>query len=583
MCGILVIYSKKGELDQKQCYAATSSISNRGPDKLLSNFFNRKKLFIFNSVLSITGNIKNQRKLYSSDNQRYKLSYNGEIFNYEYLQKKYLKDNRHYTNDSEVLINLFQNFNNQKDISKKINGMFSYVVFDSFENKLIFSSDIQGEKRLYKYIDDDYFILSSTIKSILDFIKKKELNKEAIRNYFCTRHFLFKNNTIYKNISIVEPGQFSEYLIKQDKVKTKVFENPINWINKKKYKKFNSMSEEDIIKFFHNIILKQLKLMIPKVKFGSICSGGIDSSLQTAMINTLEKNFIAGTIHHHQKDKITENLRGFEKKLKKKVYKLNASVKKNKRIVSKCTKDIAIPYLTHDFIGRYQISNFFKKKNCKVFFVGDGADELFGGYEHYRKIKWQSSKMKNLSPYSNFVNKKYVVQKFDGLEDTMKNFYLKVSKKYKFLKKEERNIQSSLFTDYFLSALSVYNIGNDLVCCSHGIEPRNVFIQKEILKNIINLPAKYKINKDNKNLFQLKPLLKKIFLRYYSEDLIFKKQGFSGYPNELKSILKDKKFLTIKKLDILKTVKFKNDKKLEWKLINLQIFIENFIKKNVFF
>ena len=103
------------------------------------------------------------------------------------------------------------------------------------------------------------------------------------------------------------------------------------------------------------------------------------------------------------------------------------------------------------------------------------------------------------------------------------------------------------------------------------------------MKNIINLPAKYKINKDNKNLLQLKPLLKKIFLRYYSKDLIFKKQGFSGYPNELKSTLKDKKFLSIKKLNILKKIKFKNDKKLEWKLINLQIFIENFIKKNVFF
>ena len=133
----------------------------------------------------------------------------------------------------------------------------------------------------------------------------------------------------------------------------------------------------------------------------------------------------------------------------------------------------------------------------------------------------------------------------------MNNFYSKVSKKYNFLKKE-RNLQSSLFTDYFFSALSVYNIGNDLVCCNHAIEPRNVFIQKEILKNIVNLPARYKINRNNHKLFQLKPLLKKIFLKYYSKDLIFKKQGFSGYPNELKPILKDKKFQTIENLNILK-------------------------------
>lgn len=165
----------------------------------------------------------------------------------------------------------------------------------------------------------------------------------------------------------------------------------------------------------------------------------------------------------------------------------------------------------------------------------------------------------------------------------MNAFYQKVYKKYSFLKIEERNIQSSLFTDYFLSAISVYNIGNDLVCCSHGIEPRNVFIQKEILKNIINLPSKYRINKNEKNLFQLKPLLKKLFIKYYSKDLIFKKQGFSGFPNELKPMIKDKEFSVLKKLNILKNIKLKSDKKLEWKLINLQIFFEKFIKKNVFF
>ena len=383
-------------------------------------------------------------------------------------------------------------------------------------------------------------------------------------------------------MSIIEQGNYFEHSFKTKRFTKKQFDNPLNWIDKKKYQKFNNMSENEIIEFFHKIFLKQLKLMIPKVKFGSICSGGIDSSLQTAMINKINKDFIIGTIHHKKKDKITEDLSKFENRLNKKIHKYYATIEKNKKIASRCVNEIGIPFLTHDFIGRYQISNFFKKKDCKVFFGGDGADELFGGYELYKKVNWNSKETKNLSPYSQFNYKSYVVPTFNNLKIKMHNFYLKTHKKYSFLNNNDRNIQSSLFTDYFLSAISVYNIGNDLVCCSHAIEPRNLFIQKEILKNAVNLPAKYKINKSNiRSAFKLKPLLKKIFLKYYPTKLIFKKQGFSGYPNELKPILRDKKFSIIKKKNILKNIKLNNDKKLEWKLVNLQIYFEKFFN-NVF-
>ena len=157
----------------------------------------------------------------------------------------------------------------------------------------------------------------------------------------------------------------------------------------------------------------------------------------------------------------------------------------------------------------------------------------------------------------------------------MEKFYFDVYQRCSFIKSYERNIQSSLFTDYFLSAVSVYNIGTDLVACSNAIEPRNLFIQKEIIKNIINLPAKYKINlysKDKK--FILKPLLKKIFLKYFSKNLIFEKQGFSGYPNELKPILRNQDLSYLHNFKILHKIN-NFDRSIEWKIINLKIFFEN--------
>ena len=576
MCGILVILSKNKKLNKKRCFLSTKSINQRGPDKKLWNFFEKNKLFIFNSILSITGKINSKNNnLYNSENKNYYLSFNGEIYNYYSLKNK-LKEIKNYdlSNDSKVLVNLFENYK-KENISNLINGMFAYVIYDHKYKKIFFSTDPQGEKRLYKYEDKEVFILSSTPKSIKEYLGECKFNINSFRDYFATRHFLMMEKTIYKKISIINTGCFFEYSTKNYTLKKTNYDNPLNWIDENKYRYFNSLNENELIEYFHDLFLNQLKLMIPKVKYGSVFSGGIDSSLQTAMISKLDKNFIPATIHHQNKDKITEKIELFEPYIQKKIHKFNANIKLNKIDAVKCSSVIGIPFLTHDFVGRYQISNYFKSKKCKVFFGGDGADELFGGYELYRRLNWKRKGKKNISEYSSFLIRNYVKGKNFSLKKKMEKFYFDVYQRCSFIKSYERNIQSSLFTDYFLSAVSVYNIGTDLVACSNAIEPRNLFIQKEIIKNIINLPAKYKINlysKDKK--FILKPLLKKIFLKYFSKKLIFEKQGFSGYPNELKPILRNQDLNYLHNFKILH--KLNNfDRSIEWKIINLKIFFEN--------
>tara|TARA_Y100000816_G_C26101994_1_gene584347 strand:- start:584 stop:2329 length:1746 start_codon:yes stop_codon:yes gene_type:complete len=576
MCGILVILSKNKKLNKKKCFLSTKSINQRGPDKKLWNFFEKNKLFIFNSILSITGKINSKNNnLYNSENKNYYLSFNGEIYNYYSLKNK-LKEIKNYdlSNDSKVLVNLFENYK-KENISNLINGMFAYVIYDHKYKKIFFSTDPQGEKRLYKYEDKEVFILSSTPKSIKEYLGECKFNINSFRDYFATRHFLMMEKTIYKKISIINTGCFFEYSTKNYTLKKTNYDNPLNWIDENKYRYFNSLNENELIEYFHDLFLNQLKLMIPKVKYGSVFSGGIDSSLQTAMISKLDKNFIPATIHHQNKDKITEKIELFEPYIQKKIHKFNANIKLNKIDAVKCSSVIGIPFLTHDFVGRYQISNYFKSKKCKVFFGGDGADELFGGYELYRRLNWKRKGKKNISEYSSFLIRNYVKGKNFSLKKKMEKFYFDVYQRCSFIKSYERNIQSSLFTDYFLSAVSVYNIGTDLVACSNAIEPRNLFIQKEIIKNIINLPAKYKINlysKDKK--FILKPLLKKIFLKYFSKNLIFEKQGFSGYPNELKPILRNQDLNYLHNFKILHKIN-NFDRSIEWKIINLKIFFEN--------
>ena len=83
---------------------------------------------------------------------------------------------------------------------KSLDGMFAYVVYDQKKKLIYLNSDVQGEKKIFFYEDDECLICSSSIKSILKYIRKKKvvLNDKVIRDYFDMINFLNFNNSIYK-------------------------------------------------------------------------------------------------------------------------------------------------------------------------------------------------------------------------------------------------------------------------------------------------------------------------------------------------------------------------------------------------
>lgn len=567
MCGVLLILSKNKSLNEKDCWRASRKIKTRGPDKFLQNFFFKKKLYIANSILSITGKNKGQSpSLVSSANKKYFIAFNGEIYNWRDLRAKYKL--RYQNNDTELLVNLFQKLN-MYSLPKKLDGMFAYCVYDREKNKIYIASDPQGEKKLFYFNNKNFSIISSTISAIIAFLKKEDLNIKSFKNYFFTRHFLFHKSTCYKNIRVLEPGVVYTLGVKRHEFFSKKFENPLNWISKSRMKRYSMMTENQVTNHLEKIIINQLKIMIPEKRFGSIFSGGVDSSLQSALLSKISQPHLLMTLNHIGKDNITKNIFKFKRYLNTKLHVVDVNKAIYTNDVWKCYRITNFPFLTHDFVGKRQLAEFFKKKGCKVFFAADGADELFGGYELYKKLNWNSKKIENHSPYSNFKSKN---SKFNEL-------WLKAFKRYSFIKNiKHRKMQASLFTDYFIQAIYVGNIGTDIMCSHSGIEPRNVFIQKKIIKEALNLPLKYKINlsaKDPKMI--LKPLLKKIFFKHFNKKLIFRKQGFSGYPNEARTLLrKEKKYNRIKKLklDFNEFKKHFSKRAYEWKLLNLELFFK---------
>ena len=549
------------------------------------NFLNHR-LFISNSILSITGKIDQNKNLFQSKSKRFSIALNGEIYNYRELQRKFLKVNYFKTEeftDTEVLVNLHDLILTSK-VPKLLNGMFAYVIYDIKKNNLIISNDVQGEKNLYYYNDDNFFIVSSTPKSILKFIGRTNLNTDVLKSYFTTRHYMPLNETCFSKINLFKNGILIDYDLKNKSFKEKIYDDPSNWISYEKYNFLNKLKKHELFEFFEEKLSDQSKLMIPKRNFGSIVSGGIDSSLQTAIISKFSKPKINLAINHTRKDRIiSENLHEFEKYLNNKISIYDANEKTYNNNALKAYEIISSPMQTHDLPSRIQLSKEFKNNNCKVFFSADGCDELFGGQQIYKKSftsKNFNFKINN-SPYTKLNSPEI---KFESFNNKSKKFILdkqwsKIFNKYKFLNKKERNIQTSLYLDYFIQSINVANRSNDLICCNFSIEPRNIFIQKNILKLIINLPLKYKYNFNVKNeKFMQKNILKVLFSKYFTKSLIKTKEGFSGYPNDLKKKIKFKDYKYVKEFLEINSISNNINKPLEWKFINLEIFLENYVK-----
>jgi hypothetical protein len=117
--------------------------------------------------------------------------------------------------------------------------------------------------------------------------------------------------------------------------------------------------------------------------------------------------------------------------------------------------------------------------------------------------------------------------------------------------------------------------GSDIMSMMWSVESRSIFLAKNIISFALNLPLKAKIDRDNQNPnLRTKILLKKLFQRYFPEELIFKKQGFTGFPNESGEYLGSiEDYMVFDTLGIKKPSQIAFSRETNWKLINLEYFL----------
>ena len=576
MCGIfLAIPKDNSKLNLQSCKIPLKYLKKRGPHRHFQKLEKRK--FFGQTILSMTGSNNKNEELHVSNDKRFLILFNGEIYNYKRLAKKYNLKFKKSFSDTNVLVNSFSPDKIIKFFSE-LDGMFSIIIYDRFKDKIYISRDIQGEKTLHVFENEKLILISSEINSIKLFLKESKINYYWLQTYFNSRHFIQLENTIYNKIKIVEPGEILEInnnkilKIGQLKIHDMISEDIFN---KNTKKNVSELTEE-----LDEIFKKNIKEMIPiNRSYCSILSGGVDSSLVSHYLSKIcnPKKYL--TINHVNKDKISNNIHLFKPFFGKKIQQLKISESDYYKYLQKCLKICSSPINSHDFPGKLFLAKQAKALKTKAIFGGDGADELFGGYETYRQKV--SNYFSNNSDYTKYIDWGIKFSNSKNIfKNKLQNNWKRCLESYHFIRnKEEKNRLSMMLNDSSIQLSSVGLRGCDLMFMNYSVESRSLFLRKDIIKFALNLPLKFKIDLNRRNSIGTKILLKRLFIKYFSKELLFPKQGFAGFPNETKKKLG--KFKKFKILKILKKNKkkinieglSKRNKELEWKILNTEQFL----------
>ncbi len=374
MCGIAAIvgFTKTGKQRFSRIAQCAALLKHRGPDN--QKFIIETDYAMAHARLSIIDLSEASNQPFTTQDGCFTIVYNGEIFNYKELKKE-LQQNGHtfYTEgDVEVLINLYKEYG--KDCLHKINGFFAFVLYDK-ENETFFAArDRVGIKPFYYYADENYFACSSELRVVKQITDCNTINKTALFAYLQLT-YVSEKTTIIENIHKLEPGEFM--FIKNNKIsKEKYYSVKIPAVYKE---------EKNINKTFLNLLESSVKeRLTADVPVGCFLSGGIDSSVITAIASQKNKDLQTFSIGFKNNKYFDESLYAevVAKQYKTQHQTFFLSENEAESEVEHFLNAIDEPFADSSAFNVFVLSKK-TKEHVKVVLSGDGADELFAGYNKH--------------------------------------------------------------------------------------------------------------------------------------------------------------------------------------------------------
>lgn len=509
MCGIVGFIDKSKD-KKKIIKDMADLIIHRGPDS--DGYYVDDNIALGFRRLSIIDLGTGSQPIFNEEKDKV-IIFNGEIYNYQIIKEDLLAKGHKFTTkaDTEVILHGYEEYGEK--ILNKLRGMFAFVIYDIKTKELFGARDFFGIKPFYYYIDDEVFMFGSEIKSFLGNPNfKKEFNKEMLPLYLSFQYSALENS-FFKNVYKLKPGCYFKY--KDGKFKLEKYYN----LELEPYEDRSFDDFKDGIRDLLNDSVEAHK--VSDVEVGSFLSSGVDSSL-IATISSVNKTFTVGWDNNNYSEI------DYAKDLSKKIKVKNISKK-----ISKSEYFEKFPmiqyYMDEPLADPSAIALYFvaeiASKHVKVCLSGEGADEIFGGYNIYQepftvswyyKIPFPIRKFIGVlaTPFRNHSGFNFLIRRgkkiedryignafiFDTYEiDKVLNYksnkeYTDLTKPYYKHCKNYDDVMKMQYIDFNFWLVGDILLKADKMSMANSLEVRVPYLDRVLVDYARHLPTKYKVN-----------------------------------------------------------------------------------------
>ena len=534
----------------------TDRIIHRGPDS--SGTYLDDGVAMGFRRLSIIDLDTGSQPIYNED-KNLVLMFNGEIYNYKQLREILVASGHRFTTetDSEVLVHGFEEWD--VGLLNRLRGMFAFAIWNKKEQSLFLARDFFGIKPMHYTMQNGHLVYASEIKSILGFPGfRKELNENALNNYL-SFEYPVPPETFFKGVYSLPPAHYLKY--RGGKAEIHRYWDP-------KFQPDDSMTEQDAVDEIDRVFEDSVAAhRISDVEVGCFLSGGVDSSYVASYFKG-QKTFTVGFGTDKKYNEI-----GYAQDFSRKV-----GVENHSHVISpeeywgslrKVQYQMDQPVADASCVALYFVSKM-ASKYVKVVLSGEGADELFGGYNIYhepdslagyqRLPRWLrrffAACVKNLPP---FRGRSFLIRGSKTVEERFigNNSMISMAEKRRILKPGVPCTEPQLLTAPVYARaqglddvtkmqsldINVWLTGDilqkaDRMSMANSLELRVPFLDRRVFDVASRLPRRLKVNRKN-----TKYALREASLRHVPQLSAQKKK--LGFPVPIRVWLREEKYSRI--------------------------------------